>query len=228
MDGYRRAPLCWIVGAGDYDAPPALQPAPDDLVIAADRGLESAKRAGLIPTLVVGDFDSLGRVPAGGNVIKLPVEKDVTDTAAAVEEGIKRGCSDFLLLGCTGGRPDHTFAAYQLLADLARRGCFGVMIGDGFSVTALSDGALCFPAGAKGTLSVFAVGGRATGVNLSGVFYPLTDGALDPTFPLGVSNSFTEKPASVSVQRGTLLIFAEGTWFPGTEENGRRTMIPAD
>ena len=228
MNEDERAPICWIVGAGEYDPELHVATSASDLVIAADRGLENARQMGLSPSLLVGDFDSLGWIPDGENVVRLPVEKDVTDTAAAVAEGIKRGYTRFLLLGCTGGRPDHTYAAYQLLADLAAGGNFGVLIGDGFTVTALSDGSLCFPPEEKGTLSVFAVGGPAAGVDLSGVFYPLTDGTLDPTFPLGVSNSFVGKPVSVTVRRGTLLIFAEGAWLPGESDVGRRTMIPTD
>ena len=65
-------------------------------------------------------------------------------------------------------------------------------------------------------------------MTIAGVYYPLADATLSPTFPLGVSNSFVGKPATVTVRRGTLLIFAEGAWLPGESDVGRRTMIPAD
>ena len=205
---------CWIYGGGDFSPACPHIPTPGDLLIAADSGLELVSRLGLTPDLTVGDFDSLGRVPTGDNVVRLPVEKDVTDAAAAVTLGRARGYSRFCFIGCTGGRPDHTFAAYQLLAELAGRGEAGLLFGDGFTVTAVRDGALDFPALPGGTLSVFAVGGDASGVEISGAFYPLSGATLSPTFPLGVSNSFIGKPVKIGVKDGTLLVFAEGYPIP--------------
>ncbi|MBR5043938.1 MAG: thiamine diphosphokinase, partial [Clostridia bacterium] len=202
------------LGGGEYDPACPHIPKTGDLVIAADSGLELTRRLGLTPDLIVGDFDSLGRVPDGGNVVKLPVEKDVTDAAAAVKLGRERGYSRFRFVGCTGGRPDHTFAAYQLLAELAGRSEEGLLFGDGFTVAAVKGGSLSFLALPCGTLSVFAVGGDASGVTISGAFYPLSDATLAPTFPLGVSNSFTGKPVTVEVKHGTLLVFAEGYPIP--------------
>lgn len=205
---------CWIFGGGEYDPACPHTPSPGDFVIAADSGLSLTSRLGLTPDLVIGDFDSLGQKPTGENVVTLPVEKDVTDAAAAASEGLARGYTRFHFVGCAGGRPDHTFAAYQLLADLAKKGARGLLFGDGFTVTAIKDGSLSVPAQKSGTLSVFAVGGNARGVTLSGVYYPLNGATLSPTFPLGVSNSFIGKPVRVTVGDGTLLVFAEGYPIP--------------
>ncbi|MBO4283864.1 MAG: thiamine diphosphokinase [Clostridia bacterium] len=210
--------ICRIFGGGEFAPAAPFAPEPGDLVIAADSGLEVVRRLGLTPDLVVGDFDSLGKTPTGDNVVTLPVEKDVTDAAAAVSLGRERGYSRFAFFGCTGGRPDHTFAAYQLLADLAARGERGLLFGDGFTVTAIKDGALSFPALSAGTLSVFSVGGDARGVTISGVYYLLSEATLTPTFPLGISNSFTGKPVSIEVKDGTLLVFAEGYPIPAFGE----------
>ena len=205
---------CWIYGGGEFDPALPHSPAPGETVIAADSGYLLVKRLGIKPDLVIGDFDSLGEAPAGEKIVTLPIEKDVTDAAAAVSEGRRLGCTRFCFVGCTGGRPDHTVAAYQLLADLAARGECGLLFGDGFSITAIQNRSLVFPARDGGTLSVFAVGGDARGVTLSGVYYPLAGATLSPTFPLGVSNSFIGKPVSVTVERGTLLVFAEGYPLP--------------
>ena len=68
---------------------------------------------------------------------------------------------------------------------------------------------LALPPRPGGTLvSVFCHGDRAEGVTLTGLAYPLSDAALAGDFPLGVSNRRLEgRPATVSVRRGTLLIF---------------------
>lgn len=68
---------------------------------------------------------------------------------------------------------------------------------------------LTLPDRPGGTLvSVFCHGDRAEGVTLTGLSYPLDGTDLTGDFPLGVSNRRLEgQPATVSVRRGTLLIF---------------------
>ena len=135
-------PICYIVGA----CPPGelcidrRRPA---LVIAADAGLRHLEARGIVPDLILGDFDSLREVPEGGNVFHYPVEKDDTDSMLAVKAGLARGCRVFLLYGCLGGpRPDHAYANYQTLVYLARHGGTGYLLGGGWAVTAVRNGAL--------------------------------------------------------------------------------------
>ena len=155
-------------------------------------------------------------LPEGGETVSLPVEKDDTDMAAAIGIGRGRGYRRFYLLGGTGGRPDHTYANYQLLADCARRGEEAILFGVGFRAAAIADGArLTFPADATGTLSVFSACGEATGVSERGVYYPLSGATLSGTFPLGVSNHFLPgEAAEISVGAGVLLVFFEGNILP--------------
>lgn len=197
-------PVCYIVGA----CPPGelrFAPGRPALVIAADQGLRHLEAAGIAPDLTVGDFDSLGTVPAGPNVIRHPVEKDDTDMMLAVKTGLSRGCRLFVLYGGVGGRLDHTYANLQTLAYLSEHGARGYLLGDGFVATAWKDGALDFPAGLAGPVSVFCPGEKAEGVTIEGLYYPLRDGILTSGFPLGVSNQFTGVSARVSVRKGTLL-----------------------
>jgi len=167
---------------------------------------------------IVGDFDSLGRLPEGSNVIRHPVEKDDTDMMLAVKTGLDRGCGVFLLYGGLGGRLDHTYANLQTLEYLALRGASGFLLGDGMAVTVLHEASLSFPAGRRGTLSVFCPGGGARGVTLTGLHYPLRDAVLTSSFPLGVSNEFTGAPARVSVREGSLLLM----WEESPEELAAR------
>ena len=198
---------------------PIPPPEKNDLLIAADGGLDHLTRQGLVPHLIVGDFDSLGRVPEGDNILLHPVEKDDTDTMLAVKTGLERGYKTFLLYGCLGGRLDHAYANLQTLLYLARRGAAGFLLGDGMAAAVILNGALTFSPDCKGTLSVFCPDGEARGVTLSGLHYPLRDAVLTSDFPLGVSNQFTGKTASVAVREGALLVMWEHTGGPLPEQS---------
>lgn len=103
---------CYIYGAMPCGSTEKLEEG--DLLIAADGGY--AYLQGQKPDLVVGDFDSLGYVPEGEQIIRHPVQKDDTDMLLAVREGLKRGYRKFVLYGGIGGRLDHTIANLQVLA----------------------------------------------------------------------------------------------------------------
>ena len=197
--------ICYIVGAMSLTPGLCPHPAPGDYVIAADRGFDSLLAYGVMPDLAVGDFDSLGEVPSGKNVIRHPVEKDDTDMMLAVKTGLSRGCRTFVLYGGIGGRLDHTYANLQTLTYLSDHGARGYLLGDGFAATAWKDGVLDFPAGLTGPVSVFCPGEKAEGVSIEGLYYPLQNAVLTSGFPLGVSNQFIGVSARVSVRKGTLL-----------------------
>lgn len=202
--------VCFLVGAGVIDPQLRLCVGEDDLLIAADAGWLAVERMGLVPHLVVGDFDSLGRRPDHPNAVVLPTVKDDTDMSAAIKLGLERGYRRFALYGGTGGRLAHTLANLQLLDGLARQGCRGFLAGDGTVAAAVHNGALDFPGHMKGYLSVFCTSGAASGVTLSGLKYELADAELTSSFPLGVSNEFTGAPARVAVAGGTLLVLWQG------------------
>lgn len=197
-------PLCFIIGAMEPGKIASVEEG--DLLLAADGGLTHLERRGLAPHLIVGDFDSLGRIPEGDNIIRHPVEKDDTDAMLAIKTGLERGYRNFVLYGCLGGRLDHAYANLQALVFLARRGAAGWLLGEGLAVTAIRNGRLDFTPGHEGAISVFCPDGEARGVTLDGLHYPLHDAVLTSAFPLGVSNQFTGTAASVSVEDGTLLV----------------------
>lgn len=199
--------VCHIVSGGDLD-PTRFHPAEGDFVIAADCGYRYLKQLGFVPDLTLGDFDSLGAVPDEGEYIRLPAEKDDTDTLYAVRVGLEKGYTRFLIHGALGGdRFDHSLANVQTLLFLASQGAEGRLLGgDGTVIAAVRNGTFCFEAERTGYLSVFCMGERAEGVSLSGVRYPLHGTTITNDFPIGVSNEFTGVSAKVEVQQGILLL----------------------
>ncbi len=178
---------------------------PEDYIIAADGGLAHAQGLGLTPHCILGDFDSLGYVPEDSQVH--PVEKDDTDAMLAVRRGLTLGYRSFLLYGgLDGPRLDHTLANFQTLQYLSDRGATGYLIGDRYIATVIQKESIAFAETATGILSVFCMGADAHGVTLEGLKYPLEKGTLTAGFPLGVSNHFIGKPATVAVETGSLLV----------------------
>ena len=92
--------LCCIVGAG----PSELYIENGALIIAADAGIEKLNKAGIMPDLIMGDFDSLGTRPSGENVRVFPIEKDDTDTMLALKEAISLGYDTVIISGGLGGK----------------------------------------------------------------------------------------------------------------------------
>lgn len=192
---------CYIVGAAPFMG--EIRVDPDDLLIAADGGWLSLRERALTPHLAVGDFDS-SEVPDGIPIVRHPVEKDDTDTALAVREGMRRGYTHFVLYGCTGGRPDHTLAAIGTLHRMAKEGLFGYLVFEGMVATVVYERTLCFSP--RGTVSVLSLSDVSEGVTLKGLKYPLADARLTSDTPLGVSNEGYGTEACVTVKKGALLV----------------------
>lgn len=176
-----------------------------DLVIAADGGLRHLDRLGLTPGIILGDFDSLGHIPAGAEVY--PVEKDDTDAMLAIKRGLRQGCDTFYLYGALDGkRLDHTIANLQSLLYLAEHGATGCLIGKDYIIRALTGGTISLPSHFTGILSIFCLGADACGVTIRGAKYEAENATLTAGFPLGVSNHFIGSPVTVSVKSGALLV----------------------
>ena len=199
--------VCYIFAALETKTLPYI-PNKQDYVIAADKGLDNLKKIGIKPDVIIGDFDSLGFVPSGENIKRLPVEKDDTDVGFAVNYAFELGYKEFVIYGAIGGLLDHTVANLQLSAYISSKGGKSVFVGDNGFVTSITNDTLKISNG-KGRLSVFALSDRAEGVFLSGLKYPLENAVIENTFPIGVSNEFTDKSAKITVENGTLLIVSQ-------------------
>lgn len=194
---------CIIFCAGGFDR--LAEPVDStDFLLAADGGLAHLERLGMKPDGIIGDFDSLGYIPAGAQVF--PVEKDDTDSMLAVRKGLELGYRRFVLYGALDGpRLDHTIANLQILSHLAEQGAVGYLAGLAYMATTVKNETLAFSTRAEGVLSLFCMGADARGVTLTGLKYPLENGTLRSSCPLGVSNHFIGQEASVQVREGTLL-----------------------
>ena len=200
---------CYIAGAGEFVE--SVLPEDGDYIIAADAGYSSLISRGIMPDLVIGDFDSLGEAPDHPNVIQSPIEKDDTDMMLAVKQGLENGCNLFTINGGLGGRLDQSLANIQILAFLAENDAFGTLIGNDICIIAIKGGEVDLSVDTtKGKrISIFSHGGKAEGVTLKGLRYPLENATVTDIYPIGVSNEFADEDVVISVESGALIIMWE-------------------
>ena len=202
---------CVILSAGPVEDSERLRPLlkTDDWFIAADGGGRLAAALGVKPAVLVADFDSSAPPDTGGDteIVRLPMEKDWTDTQAAAMLALDRGYRDFLLLGCTGGRLDHTLANIAVLLYLLRRGADALMADERNFLRLYGPGRYRVERRAGYKLSLFPYGGEVEGITVKNVRYPLEKARLTPDNSLGVSNEFQENPAEISFDKGVLMVF---------------------
>ena len=202
---------CVILSAGPVEDSERLRPLlkTDDWIIAADGGGRLAAALGVKPAVLVADFDSSAPPDTGGDteIVRLPTEKDWTDTQAAAMLALDRGYRDFLLLGCTGGRLDHTLANIAVLLYLLRRGADALLADERNFLRLYGPGRYRVERRAGYKLSLFPYGGEVEGITVKNVRYPLEKARLTPDNSLGVSNEFLENPAEISFDKGVLMVF---------------------
>ncbi len=183
----------------------------DDYFIFCDGGLSHAESLGIKPNLIVGDFDScdsdvLSKYEEQCEIIKLPREKDDTDTLYAVKLAVERGYSDFLLLGAMGGRFDHALGNISILLYLEGLGKKAVLIDD-YSVMQIAGSKPLLIEDNCSYFSVLTVAGDVSGVTIKNAKYPLENASLSADFQLGISNEVLPgKVAEVSVEHGRVLV----------------------
>ena len=73
-----------------------------DTIICADSGYNHATKPGIMPSIIVGDFDSIGEIPDDITCMRYPTRKDLTDTEIAIEYARDKGFQGYLILAGTG------------------------------------------------------------------------------------------------------------------------------
>ena len=182
----------------------------DDFFVICDGGLTHVAGLCIKPDLIVGDFDScdtdlLKQWEKQCETVKLPREKDDTDTMYAARLAVERGFDEFLLLGAMGGRFDHAVANVSILLYLYEQGKKAVLVDD-YSEMRICGKEPLFIEDTCSYFSVVTMFGDVSGVTIKNAKYPLENASLSSDFQLGVSNEVLPgKVAEVSVEHGRVL-----------------------
>ena len=179
-------------------------PQEGDLILAADAGFLTARSLGVVPQILLGDFDSLGEpdVPDGTELIRVPVEKNDTDTQLAVRVALERGARELVIIGGLEGRVDHTLSSLAILEDLAAKHIPAVLTNGKNRVRFLRNNGALIARSKFRFLSLIAADPVVKGVTVEGCKYPLKNAKLSRLNQYAVSNEIVGNCALVEIRRG--------------------------
>ena len=184
-------------------------------IIAADSGLAVCREAGVLPTEILGDFDSLKDPDLieeykkrGVPVRTFPERKDYTDTDLAMHHACGFEPEQMDVFGATGSRMDHTMANVFNLGFLAERG-INCRLVDSHNQIEMLKGPCRMVYERQADLlffSLLACSEKVKGLTLKGFSYPLEDFCLERFTSIGISNYLTEKEGILCFKEGFLLV----------------------
>jgi len=182
----------------------------EDYIIAADGGIANCLVLGLVPKVVIGDFDSIQAEnlkeleKLGSKTIKFPERKDETDLELAINHAIETGHEDIVIFAALGERWDQTIA--NILLPVCHPG-INIMIQDGqYEIHYINAGKVLFINGQPGDIvSLIPLSSVVCGIYTEGLEYPLSDGTLHFGKTRGVSNRINGNTGRVEIKQGILL-----------------------
>ena len=203
----------YIFIGGEVDKSALTSPIPEGaLVIAADSGYDNAKKLGFAERcdFIVGDFDSTKEKAfcSRAKIVRVPAEKDETDTQLAINIAIENGVDELYIIGGLSGRLDHTLSNIYLLESLAKVGIYATICDGHNRVRYLKErSSLLVVKDEYKYFGLIPLEKESKGVSIDGAKYPLKNAKLernDPSF--AISNEVTENFAMVSTKKGGLLV----------------------
>ncbi len=177
-----------------------------DYIIAADGGYNNLKKAGICPDLLLGDFDSIGKIPENSlfEINKFSKEKDFTDIELAIEVALEKGCSRICLAGATGSRLDHSIANIFLLRKLLKSSIEAEIIDEHHEMFLVKRHKSLY--NQKGSLlSLLPLDPIVSGIYLKGFKYPLENATIEMGDTLGISNVSISDNCEIYAENGILL-----------------------
>lgn len=220
-DTCRRA---WVFAGGEFsrDHVPFDELDERDQFICVDRGVEHCLAAGLCPTLLIGDFDSVDadvlQSDALANIPRqvYPAMKAASDLELTLQMLAEEPPEYVIILGVSGGRTDHMLFNWMLPA--LRSWPFTLLLIDGTTRCHVLQGRdnCSVPAFTGQTLSLLAQT-RTLGVTTTGLQYALQDATLEVGSTLGLSNVVVSERVSIAIDSGTLLVLVNSDRYAGQE-----------
>lgn len=185
---------------------------PDALVIAADSGWEHAVAANRVPSILVGDMDSIS--PAhladarGRNVevIEHSPDKDHTDTELALQLARSLKYDNIHLVTGGGDRFDHVLSMVHALVAHSEEAMITAHVGESFIRIVTPNENVRLSVSIGDTVSLIPLGGNARGVTTAGLRWNLTRASLKAFSSRGVSNIALAQTVTITLRTGVLAL----------------------
>ncbi len=180
----------------------------DDFIVCADGGADKLSGTDITPDMIIGDMDSSEKYTefSKTEITCLNIMKDDTDTMHCVCTALDMGYREFLILGATGGRLDHTLCNLSVLLYLKKRNAHGVILDEYSETSILSDGINKVSGVMNKTVSVLPFACSKAELTYSGLLYPMDHKTVTAEFPYTISNKAVEDTVHITVHSGTVLL----------------------
>lgn len=202
-----------IIGNGQEIDKGTIESISYDYVICADGGLEKAKKYGIRPDIIIGDFDSVNstllkeyqdKIP----IEKFPADKDYTDMELALEFAISKGYKDIVLTGASGSRLDHTMANVMLMERYYKEGIHITIIDNNNELQIITDHAdLTIDYKEGYFVSIIPLTESIEGLNLEGFKYNLNNVSVQRGSTLCISNQIAVSKGRITLRKGNAIVF---------------------
>lgn len=199
--------------AGDYESL-RREITDSDLLVCADGGALHTQKLGILPTIVIGDMDSLEKEKETFEQLRqtqvefkrFPAEKDETDLELALDYALDKKCNEILIACPFGGRVDHLLGNILLISQ-PKYASIRIYLSDGLQRAVLlrAKDEIVLSRDRGNTLSLIPLSPSVQGVCLSGVKWPLNDAILSFGNPISISNEIVSENALVKITNGILL-----------------------
>ena len=143
--------------------------------------------------------------------IRVPAEKNETDTQLALSLALEKGAQEIQLIGGMSGRLDHTLSNLALLEMLASRGVPAILTDGNNRARFLRNNGTLLPRSHFRYFALLPADPVVKGVSVDGAKYPLKNATLSRTNPYAVSNELVGNCALIDVRRG-------GVWSVESKE----------
>lgn len=187
-----------------------------DRIIGVDNGLRFLYENNILPTHVVGDFDTAAPDLVDYYRDRQDIEmrtfnpvKDSTDTQIAIELALELQSTEIVILGGTGSRLDHVLGNIQSLMLAKKAGVSCVLLDENNRIRLIDGETVLSREEQYGTyVSLIPLTTEVTGVDLVGFKYPLRNHTFTSTGSagFGVSNEILEEQGIIRVKTGIFVM----------------------
>lgn len=183
------------------------------MTVAVDGGYRFFRRAGIVPDVLIGDFDSLGGLPRDlddrTRVIRYRPDKDRTDAHLALDFCRSKGAREILIVQPSAGEPDQMLGNF-LLPALVTGGRGGEsirisVIGPNYEARVISNGSWSISDAAGKRLSVVPLS-RSIRLTCRGTEYAANGVRLPRGHTMGLRNVITARRATVKIEGDALVL----------------------